>query len=84
MKAFLAPRERKSVLEEAFTKFFDKFDYLDLVKSDFLHLAKFVTVDRFLIFLSISSSPIPPVSSSISRFFSLLLGWILCSLLSNI
>lgn len=29
-------------------------DFLDLIISDFLDLAKFATVDKFLIFLSIS------------------------------
>ena len=51
MKAFLAPKIRKSV-----SKFvFNKFDFLGLVNFDFLDLVKFTTIDRFLIFLLILS-----------------------------
>ena len=47
MKAFLAPKVRKSVLKLAFV--FSKYDFLGLVDFDFLDLAKFTTIDKFLI-----------------------------------
>ena len=50
MKAFLTPKIRKSVPELAFV--FGKSDFLDLVNFDFLNLAKFITIDKFSIFLS--------------------------------
>lgn len=41
MKAFLAPKVTKSVLEEwVIPKSLSKFDFLNYVKSDFLELAK--------------------------------------------
>ena len=54
MKAFLAPKIRKSVLEFVFSKS----DLLGLVDFDFLNLAKFATVDRFSIL-----PPTPPPSA---------------------
>ena len=56
MKAFLAPKVRKSIPESTFT--FGKSDFLGLVNLDFLDLAKFIMVDRFLIF-----PPIPTPST---------------------
>ncbi len=59
MKVFFSSGIRKSVPELAFAKLaFGKSDLLDLVDFDFLDLAKFATVDRFLILL-----PTPPLSA---------------------
>ncbi len=56
IKAFLAARVRKSVLELTFAKLvFGKSDFLDLVDFDFLDLADFAAVDRF--------SKLPPTPS---------------------
>ncbi len=54
MKAFLASRVRKTVLEElTFAKLaLDKSDFLYLVDFSFLDLVEFAIVDRFLIFLA--------------------------------
>ena len=51
MKAFLAPKVRKSDLKLAFV--FGKSDFLGLINFDFLALAKFTIVDKFLILLPI-------------------------------
>ncbi len=52
MKAFLALGIRKSVTQLIFTKFaFSKSDFLDLVNFNFLDLANFVAIVRFLKFL---------------------------------
>ena len=59
MKAFLAPEVRKSVPKFAFA--FSKSDFLDLIDFNFLDLAKFITIDRFSILLSI-----PPPSASLA------------------
>ena len=63
MKAFLAPGIRKSVPKIAFT--FSKSDFLGLNNFEFLDLAKFATVDRFLILLStpsfLSTPPLVPL-----------------------
>lgn len=56
MKASLAPRVRKFILE--ISAFAESNDFLDLVKFDFLDLANFATDDRFSIF--------PPTSLLIS------------------
>ena len=64
MKAFLALKIRKSVLELTFA--FGKFNILGLVNFDFFDLAKFTTVDRFLILLSTLLSSVPPTASSAS------------------
>ncbi len=56
-EAFLAPGVRKSVPELSFAKLaFGKSDFLDLIDFDFLDLAKFAMVDRFLI-LPLTPSP---------------------------
>ncbi len=60
MKAFLAPRIRKSVLELASTKLAFDFDFLDL--------AEFVTVDRFLILPSTPPPSAPPAALGASCF----------------
>lgn len=50
----MALRVRKSVSDElTFAKFFDKVDFLDLAKSDFLDLVDFAIVERLLILLPI-------------------------------
>ncbi len=50
MKTFFVLRVRKFVPKLSFAKLtFGKSDFLDLVDYDFLDLAKFATVNRFLI-----------------------------------
>ena len=66
MKAFLALKVRKSILKLAFI--FDKSDFLGLINFDFLDLAKFITIDGFLILLSIPSLLAPPAATGASRF----------------
>ena len=51
MKVFLASKVKKSVPKWVFR--FGKSKLLGLVNFDFLDLAKFITVDKFLIFLLI-------------------------------
>lgn len=56
MKVFLALGVIKLVLKKLiFIKSFSKFDFLDLVKSDFLNLVKFTTFSIFSI--------LPPIVS---------------------
>lgn len=57
-KGFFALKISKSVLIKVFAKFFDKSDFLNLVKIDILDLTKFAIVDQFLIYLLVSPSPI--------------------------
>ncbi len=75
MKAFLALVVRKSVPELTFTKLtFGKSDFLDLVNFDFLNLAKFIIVDRFLILPSTQLLLIPPLQPGESWFFLFLVA----------
>ena len=61
-------RIKKSVLELAFT--FSNSDLLDLVNFDFLDLAKFAMVHRFLILPSIPSpAPLLPISLVLADIF---------------
>lgn len=60
MKAFLAPKVRKSVSEELT---FTKYNFLDLVNFSFSDLTSFAVIDRFLIFLPILS-PLAPLTLS--------------------
>ncbi len=63
MNAFLASEVRKSVPELFLTKLaFSKSGFLDLDDLDFLDLAKFATVDKFLILLSIPPPSAPPAA----------------------
>ena len=60
MKAFLALEVRKSVSNLAFV--FSKSDFLGLVDFDFLNLAEFATVDKFLIL----SPTLPPSTLTVA------------------
>ena len=66
MKAFFTLEVRKSVSELAFI--FGKSDFLGLIDFDFLNLAKFITVDKFLLFLLISSPSVLLAAPGVSWF----------------
>lgn len=73
LKVFLALEIKKYVLKElTFIKLIlEKFNFLDLVKSDFIDLTKFVIIVRFLIFLLILPLLlISPALLDTFRFFS--------------